>query len=289
MQRNVLRAFFKLVRLEYSLFGALGVFLSGFLAADLHGFQLEYLVAFLIVLFSGVGSFAFNDYYDFDVDTRNNRLDRPLVVGLLSRKSALIAGSIAFFWAVLLSLFLNSFAMFLVLISLPLFFLYSVGLKRIFLVKNALIAYAFVATILFGSLVSNVVLEPLIVYFAIMGFIVGIAYEIMLDMGDVEGDRTLGINTISTKFSLKMAGWVSIVLYIFIIVLDPLPFFVMIDSRLHMDYVFLFLILVPVVSYLFASKSLIQDQSKKNIFKLKKQVFLTMQIGSIAYLIGVLL
>lgn len=51
MQENVFWAFFKLVRLDYSIFGALGVFLSGFLAGDLHGFQLEYLVAFLIVFF----------------------------------------------------------------------------------------------------------------------------------------------------------------------------------------------------------------------------------------------
>ena len=123
MQRNVLWAFFKLVRLDYSLFGSLGVFLSGFLAADLHGFQQEYLVAFLIVLFSAVGSFAFNDYYDFEVDTKNNRLDRPLVVRSIPKKSALIVGSITFFLAVLLSLLLNSPAMSLVLVSLPLFFL----------------------------------------------------------------------------------------------------------------------------------------------------------------------
>lgn len=177
----------------------------------------------------------------------------------------------------------------LVLISLPLFFLYSIGLKKIFLVKNTLIVYAFVATILFGSLVSNVVLEPLIVYFALMGFIVGIAYEIMLDIGDVEGDRMLGTNTLSTRFGLKAAAWMSVVLYVSIMVLDILPFFVMIDSQLYGDYVFLLLILIPVVSYLFVSKSLIQNYSKKNIFKLKKRVFVTMQVGCIAYLVGVLL
>lgn len=289
MQENVLWALFKLVRLDYSIFGALGVFLSGFLAGDLHGFQFEYLVAFLIVFFTAVGSFAFNDYHDFEVDIINNRFDRPLVLGVLPRKLALIIGLMTFFLAVIFSLFLNLFAMSLVLISLPLFFLYSVGLKKIFLVKNTLIAYAFVATILFGSLVSNVVLEPLIVYFALMGFIVGIAYEIMLDIGDVEGDRMLGTNTLSTRFGLKAAAWMSVVLYVSIMVLDILPFFVMVDSQLYGDYVFLLLILIPVVSYLFVSKSLIQNHSKKNIFKLKKRVFVTMQVGCIAYLVGVLL
>jgi len=122
-----------------------------------------------------------------------------------------------------------------------------------------------------------------------MGFIVGLAVEIMLDIGDVEGDKELGIETLSTRFGMKTAAQVSVVLYGAIMILDPLPFFVMIDPRLFLDYAFLLLILIPVVSYFFISKSLMKDQSKKNVFRLKKVVFVTMQVGSMAYLIGVLL
>lgn len=283
------KTFSKLIRLEYSLFGTFGVFLSGLLAGDLHGLQLEYLVAFLIVFLSAAGAFAFNDYYDFEADKRNNRLDRPLVSELLAKRTALMTGLVSFLSIILLSLFLNLSAMALVFISLPLFFLYSLGLKRIILVKNALIAYAYVATIFLGSIVSDATIEPLILYFATMGFIVGFAFEIMLDISDVEGDNAAGVETISTNFGSKTAALASVVLYSIIMFLDPLPFFVMIDSRLHMDYIFLLLILIPVISYSFISKSLIKDQSKKNVFRLKKKVFLTMQVGCIAYIVGVLL
>lgn len=255
----------------------------------MRGFQSEYFVAFFIVFLSAVGSFAFNDYYDFEVDKKNRRYDRPLVSGLLSRKVALITGMASFSLILLLSLFLNSPAMFLFLISLPLFFLYNLGMKKMILFKNILIAYAYVATILFGSLVSDAIVEPLIVYFAAMGFIVGLAFEIMLDIGDVEGDKELGIETLSTRFGMKTAAQVSVVLYAAIMILDPLPYITMIDPRLYLDYVFLFLIFIPVVSYFFTSKSLMKDQSKSSIFQLKKRVFVTMQVGSIAYLIGVLL
>jgi len=288
MREKIFRVFFKLIRLDYSLLSASGVFLSGLLAGNLHGFQSEYLVAFLIVFLSAVGSFAFNDYYDFEVDEKNDRYDRPLVLRLLPRRVALMIGLVSFFSVLLLSLFLNLLAMSLVLVSLPLFFLYSLGLKRMFLVKNAIIAYAYVATILFGSLVSDAILEPLILYFAAMGFIVGIAFEIMLDIGDVEGDKELGIETLSTKFGMKTAAQVSVVLYGAIMILDPLPFFVMVDPSLFLDYAFLLLILVPVVSYFFISKSLMKDHSKTTVFQLKKRVLLTMQVGSMAYLIGVL-
>jgi len=289
MGAEAVRAFSKLVRLDTSLFGAFGVLLSGLLAGDLRGFQLEYLVAFFIVFLSAVGSFAFNDYYDFEVDKRNDRRDRPLVLGLLSRRAALLTGLFSFSLIILLSLFLNLPAMSLVLVSLPLFLLYSLGVKRMILVKNVLIAYAYVATILFGSLVSDAILEPLIVYFAAMGFIVGLAVEIMLDIGDVEGDEELGIETLSTKFGMKTAAQISVVLYGAIMILDPLPFFVMIDLRLFLDYAFFLLILIPVVSYFFISRSLMRDQSKKTVLELKKRVFVTMQVGCMAYLIGVLL
>ena len=287
-QKSVLWAFLKLVRLDYSLYGALGVFLSGFLAGDIQGFQSGYFIAFLIVLFSATGAFALNDYSDFELDKRNERFDRPLVLGLLPRKLALITGLASFFLALTLSLFLNPSALALVLISLPLFFLYNLGLKKVLFVKNIVIAYAFLAIILLGSLVSNTILEPLTTYFAMMGFIVGLAYEIMLDIGDVEGDHELGVDTISTRFGLKAAAWITAALYLSIMVLDPLPFFFTFDSRLCWDYVFLSLILIPVASYMFTIRTLIQGQSKKKVFRLKKQVLVTMQIGSIAYLVGVL-
>ncbi len=289
MRQKAFRAFFRLIRLDYSLFSASGVLLSGLLSGDLHGFQWEYLVAFFIVFLSAVGSFAFNDYYDFEVDKRNRRYDRPLVLGLLSRKAALITGLASFSLILLLSLFLNHLSLSLVIVSLPLFLLYNLGMKKRILVKNVLIAYAYVATILFGSLVSDAIIEPLIVYFAAMGFIVGLAFEIMLDIGDVEGDKELGIETLSTRLGTKTAAQISVVLYAAIMILDPFPFITMIDPRLYMDLVFFFLVFIPVVSYFLTSKSLIKDQSKSSIFQLKKKVFVTMQVGSIAYLIGVLL
>lgn len=289
IKTEAVRAFSKLIRLELSLFGAFGVIVSGLLAGDLQGFQMEYQVAFLIVFFSAVGSFSFNDYYDLEVDRRNFRHDRPLVTGSLSRKVASITALLSFLSVLLLSLLLNLLAISLVLVSLPLFIFYSLGLKRMIFVKNVLIAYAYAATILFGSLVSDATVEPLIMYFAAMSLIVGIAVKVMLDISDVKGDKDLGIDTIATRFGLKTAAQVSVILYGVIMILDPLPFFVMIDPRIYLDYLFLVLILIPIAFYILISKSLMRDQSKKSIFQLKKLIFVTMQIGSVVYLIGVLI
>ncbi|MBY9021461.1 MAG: UbiA family prenyltransferase [Candidatus Lokiarchaeota archaeon] len=288
MLKTKISGFLKLIRFELCIFGTIGFFVSGVLAKDLIGFQTEYLVGFLIIFLSEAGAFSINDYIDYEIDKKNNRSDRPLVSGLINRKTALIAAITFLIIDLLLILFLNAFAAILSLISIPLFYIYSLGLKKKLLVKNLLIAYSYTGTILFGSLVSDAILEPIIIYFAIMGFIIGLGSEIMFDIADVEGDKELGINTIPNKFGLKIAAKVSIVFYIIIIILDPLPFFILIDSWLYFDFLFLILILLPVISYIFLSISLLKNQTKENTLKLRKLIFVIMQIEVLSYLIGVL-
>ncbi|GAH62370.1 unnamed protein product, partial [marine sediment metagenome] len=196
MLKEKISGFLKLIRIEICIFGTIGFFVSGVLAEDLIGFQIEYLIGFLIIFLSEAGAFAINDYIDFEVDLNNNRSDRPLVLGLISRKTALITAIIILIIDLLLLLLLKPFASLVGLISVPLFYIYSLGLKKRLLIKNILIAYSYTGTILFGSIVSDSVLEPIIIYFAFMGFIIGLGSEIMFDMADVKGDKQLGINTI---------------------------------------------------------------------------------------------
>jgi len=288
MLNERINGFLKLIRIELCLFGTISFFVSGVIAGDLIGFQSEYIIGFLIIFISEAGAFAINDYIDFEIDVENKRSDRPLVLGLISRKTALITAIILLIIDLVLVLFLNRIASILALVSIPAFYIYSLGLKKIIILKNSLIAYSYTGTILFGSLVSDAILEPIIIYFAIMGFIIGLGSEIMFDIADVEGDTELGINTIPNKFGLKIAAKVSVVFYIIIIILDPLPFFVLIDSRLYFDPLFLILILIPVISYVFLSISLLKNQTKENTLKLRKLIFVIMQVGVLAYLIGVL-
>lgn len=282
-------AFAQLVRIEYSLFSASGIFISGVISRDLQGMQIEYLIAFLILFFTAMASFALNDYYDLEIDTKNKRVDRPLVHNRLSKTVALLTTLISLGIVGILSFFLNDLAQLLVVLSLPVFILYNMGWKKILFLKNVIIAYAFVATILLGDLVSDPVLEPITLYFAGMGFIVGLGFEIMIDIADVAGDTANGVQTIATRFSLNTAARVSILLYIVIMILDPLPFFLEIEPLLHRDVVFLSLISFPVISYALASFSLFKDQSIERISRLKQQLFFTMQVGSLVYIIGIML
>jgi geranylgeranylglycerol-phosphate geranylgeranyltransferase len=145
--KDDIRTFFHLTRLDNSLFGAFGVIVSGLLAGDLVGFQWEYPIGFLIVLLAAIGSYSFDDYFDFDVDKRNERVDRPLVTRPALKRMALMISVASFFIIVLLALLLNLESMLIVLVSLPFFVLYSTSLKKYIFINNFLIAYSFVAVI----------------------------------------------------------------------------------------------------------------------------------------------
>jgi len=119
MLKEKISGFLKLIRIEICIFGTIGFFVSGVLAEDLIGFQIEYLIGFLIIFLSEAGAFAINDYIDFEVDLNNNRSDRPLVLGLINRKTALITAIIILIIDLLLLLFLNPFASLVGLISVP--------------------------------------------------------------------------------------------------------------------------------------------------------------------------
>ena len=122
--------FLKLIRIELCLFGTIGFFVSGVLAGDLIGFQPEYLVGFLIIFISEAGAFAINDYIDYEIDKSNKRSDRPLVLGLITRKTAIVTAVVLLLIDLVLILFLNKVALIIALVSIPTFYIYSLGLKK---------------------------------------------------------------------------------------------------------------------------------------------------------------
>ena len=140
-----------------------------------------------------------------------------------------------------------------------------------------------------GTLLTDTVIEPLAYYLAIIGFFFSLSYEVMIDIGDVEGDRTMGVETIPVRYGQRIAAWLSILIGLGAVFADPLPFFIRIDPRLFNDKIFLILILIPIYNRIRISKMLLNDYSSENIYVLKKKLFRNLQLGGICYLIGFLL
>jgi len=82
--------YLRLLRFERAISAMAGVVITGIVVKDLTGFNWGYVVACLVVFFSALANFALNDINDVEIDRLNQRLDRPIATGAVSRETAVL-------------------------------------------------------------------------------------------------------------------------------------------------------------------------------------------------------
>jgi len=285
---NKLLGYVRLLRLERAISAATGVLLTGVIVKDLTVFQWEYVIACLSVFFSTFANFALNDYHDIDIDRLNKRKDRPLANGVFSPGIAIWIAGVSCIIAYALAFQLRPIPRYMIIVGLPVSLAYNLYLKKYLAFKNLFTGLANVGVILVGALVLDNNVETLAWYLAIIGFFFSISYEVMLDIADVKGDLAMGVETIPGRFGTKNAAWLSVIIGIGAVFVNPLPFFIQVDPRLFRDYLFLGFVMLSVTNRLLISRELLKDQSPENVWRLKKRLFRNLQMGGICYLIGFL-
>jgi 4-hydroxybenzoate polyprenyltransferase len=286
---NAFQSLYRLIRFERAISAAAGVLITGVIVNDLTGFQWSYVLACLAVFFSAIANFVLNDVHDVEVDRVNNRTNRPVANGVISKQTALKIAIISSVLAYGLVYQLNPIPRFMIMIGLPITLAYNIYLKRYIVFKNLFTALANVGVILLGALILDSVVEPLAYYIALLGFFFSFSYEVMLDIADTKGDMAIGIDTIPVKYGKRKAALLSTLIGLGAVAANILPFFLNVDPRLFRDYLFLALILAPVANRIWISRALINDYSPENIMRLKGRLFRNLQLGGICYLIGFLI
>ena len=286
---NKALGFIRLIRLERAISAAVGVILTGIIVKDLSVFQWDYVIACLSVFFSTFANFALNDYHDLDIDVFNKREDRPLANGVFSPRTAVWIAAASCVIAYALALQLRPIPRVMIMAGLPVSLAYNLYLKQYLAFKNLFTGLANVGVILVGALVLDNNVETLAWYLAFIGFFFSISYEVMLDIADVKGDLAMGVQTIPGRFGTRNAAWLSVIIGIGAVFVNPLPFFIQVDSRLFRDYLFLGLVMLSVANRVLISRELLMDQSPENVWRLKKRLFRNLQMGGITYLIGFLI
>jgi 4-hydroxybenzoate polyprenyltransferase len=281
-----LQNYFRLIRLERGVSASLGVILTGIIVGDFNHFQIDYLFSCIAVLFAATANFVLNDICDINADKINNRTDRPLAQGEIKIESAKSIVIVSSFVALFMTLFLKPVPRIMILLGLPLSLAYNIYLKRYLILKNIFTGLANIGVILLGALISDMIVESIAFYIAIISFFFSFSYEIMLDIADMKGDKELGVETLPNRIGPRKTAWLSVLIGIGAIIFNPLPYFIKIDPRLYRDVFFLCLILLPIFNRLNISRALIEDQTPSNILKLKKRLFRNLQLGGLCYLIG---
>ena len=194
---NNILAYFNIIRPLNVVAGSLTILVSS-LIIKYNGPMNIVIFATLVVAFYTVGANTLNDYLDYKID-KINRPDRPITSGRILRKHALIISILAFIIGTIIAIQLNTNSQLVSIgISLPLIIAYNIKLKKLPLIGNIVVAIVLALSFIYAGLAfSNP--SPLILP-AVLAFGLTLIREIVKDMADIIGDKSVGLKTFPIIF-----------------------------------------------------------------------------------------
>ena len=284
------------MRLEHGVMLALAI-LVGFLIAlrtlltSIRYIPLKELIfTFFTALLLEASTFALNDYYDVEIDRKNKRIDRPLVRGDLSPKTALYIFYLCFPLGVLCSYLVNIPCFIIALITAIFAIIYDVILKKIKLLGNFFIAYIMAIPFVFGAAAvmnnGSLAFPPAIWIIALIAFLAGAGREIMKDVMDFTGDTAQGVKSFPRYIGIRKSNIVSAGFYFIAVVLSFIPFLLSGYGVYYQNYYYLFTIMVTDVMLLWTILALIRAKEVNMKFH-RKFTLAALFIGLLGFLIPI--
>lgn len=271
--------YLKLIRPLNCLITFLTVIVASFIASENSlTFSTVLLGAIVASIIAAAGN-VINDYFDIETD-RIAHPDRPLVTGKIEKHKALRFYILINFTAVLISYFISTLILGIVLFSFLLLFLYSLTLKRIILLGNVTIAFLTGLVFLYGGvLVGNIYAAVIPSVFA---FLINFIREIVKDIQDINGDLNAGVITFPAKYGIDKTKTIILILSVILIIITFYPF---VYSYYKIEYFLVIMIIVnPVIVYFL--KSIYKDHSAQNLKRMSTVLKLNMLFGLISIYLG---
>ncbi|MCD1294506.1 prenyltransferase [Methanocella sp. CWC-04] len=284
-----MKAIWELTRLEHGLIYAFSLVISLMIAyRGMPDLQVA-LAGSLAAIFAEMGAFALNDYYDVEVDIKNNRTDRPIVRGDITKNEALWLTVITFILSIISITFMNNIGAIIVLILLIAFsILYNVKLKEYGIWGNIYISFTMASPFLFASVLfeNSYVLYVL----SAIAFLIGVGREIMKGIMDVEGDALRDVKTIARVYGEEKAKYMAVGLYAAGMVLAPLPFFFeSLDPSYYLDPVYAVFAAASLAVLTWVCVKLLGSHDIKTVGKMRKVTMVAMILALLGFLLGALI
>ena len=286
-----LKAYWDLTRLEHGLIYAVSFVVGLIIAYGMLPDPKVALAGAIAATAAEMGAFALNDYFDVEVDKKNNRTDRPIVRGEISKNEALGLTIASFIVSVVAAYFIGNWGAFAVVVAMIIFgILYDYKLKEYGIIGNIYIAFTMAAPFLFSSMLFNN--SPVLLLLTAMAFFLGLGREIMKGIMDVEGDALRDVKTVARVFGEKAAKYTAVVLYVIAILLAPIPFLVNLvpaDPTYYHNLLYAAFATLAVLILLYVCGSLLLNHERTTISKARKTTLMAMGIALIAFLLPALL
>lgn len=302
--KNRLSAFLRLTRFEHAIMLAIAVLIGEIIAGgSVPAFSLAIVLSLLVPIFSQMGSFALNDYLDIGTDKLNKRNDRPLVTGEIKPNFALWFSVLSIAASVILSYFINIYALGIAFIFNLLAIAYNYRLKDLPLAGNVYIGLTMAIPFLFGSVVvqNSIIFSPVILSIFAIAFIAGVAREIIKSVEDMEGDKKARkSNTLPILIGADNARKIASLLYLVFVPLAFAPFYFCIGNStisnadkilqschgLKANIVPLGLVAIADLGIVYIAYSVFTDWSRPSLKKARNLSLLSLFIGLIGLLLA---
>ena len=277
-----LKAFFRLTRIEHSLFLALAVLIGEIVVTkDIQ--LLPTVFGILSVFFIGMGSFALNDFLDYPTDKKNKRKDRPLVTGAISAWAAMATAKVSLPSGVLFALLINLNCFWIAVAFSVLAVLYSYALKKLLLLGNMFIAFSMAVPFVFGNYIVSDQISASIQVLASIAFLTGLGREIIKSIQDMAGDRKYGRWTLPIALGKTIPKYFAVLYILIAILMSPIPFLLL--PKFQNNWLYLGPVLVTDIVLLWSAYLSLR---LKELEKVRKMTLLALGIGLVGFLLGAL-
>jgi len=275
---NKLRAFVDLTRVGHGIMLCIAIFIGAMIAGGMPA-ATKFIFAFLTALFLEMGTFALNDYFDYEVDKKNRRMDRPLVRGDISPQFALMTYVILSPLGIVSSIMVNLSCFYIALINLIVATLYDAKLKEIKVVGNFYIAFTMAIPFIFGAVAVSNEIPAIIYFFALLAFLSGAGREIVKDVMDFEGDRLRNTKSFPYYIGREASSIVASILISIAVLMSVIPFFFNFDARYYHNIPFIILLSISDLIFLYSIFLILGRKEKA-----RKYTLLAMVVALIAFL-----
>ena len=217
------------------------------------------------------GGNALNDYCDSEID-KINRPKRPIPMGLVSKKGALIFSTLLFISSLLFAIPIWDLQVAIVLgIALLFLVTYSLFFKMRVFVGNLIVSLILGMAFLFGTIIFGDILKGIVPF--LLAFAFTLIREMVKDMQDVEGDRALGVNTLPMKYGINTSKHL-VTIFTFLLMTGAIfPYILNVYGKFYLITV-IFTVEIPLLYVIFSIQrdtsatncSLISSVLKADIF-----------------------
>ena len=225
------------------------------------------------------GGNIINDYFDIEID-KINRPDRPLPSGKISLKNALSFYIYISLFAFVIVNKINILAFSIVVVTSVMMFLYSYKLKGIPLVGNIVVSFFTGLAFLFGSVVVGNIYCGIIP--ALFAFLISLMRELVKDIEDIEGDKSVRISTYPIKYGVDKTVNIIIVIGVILMIATTIPFLL----KIYNWYYFIFVSLFVNSLLVFSAHTLKNNTSQKSLRLASNLLKLGMIFGVVSIFLG---